>query len=214
MIHLVCYPSTFRYALHKSINRCCRAMCVAVFLLPLIDTSTAWKGTFLEMEAFQNIKSISWVRSHFLAFLFYFYWLYGWKIPEGTIIFIGESLVEQFQDLSGSWNKCKETNQKKKLQIALMLCLKTTSYNLWDMEYLTRKPWRKGFWEDDRLKGYTYFSLFPISTQALSTSPNLGLKVQNYFYLGNNRSLKMGVNILKPYGEIQGWAEKFNMLNI
>lgn len=80
--------------------------------------------------------------------------------------------------------------------------------------YLTRKLWSEGFWEDDRLKVYIYFSLFPISIKTLSTSPYLVFKEQIYFYLSNQRSLEMGIDILKPCGESQEWAEKFNMLSI
>lgn len=68
---------------------------------------------FMTTAAFQGVKTNFWIRSHFLAFLFYFYWL-QWTRPEGTLIFMGESLMEQFQNLSGSWNKCEETDKQTK----------------------------------------------------------------------------------------------------
>lgn len=101
--------------------------------------------------SFQELKSIFWIRSRFLSFLFYFYWLCNWNRPEGIFILTGESLMEQFQDVSDSWNKCKETNKPKHtIANRIEAIHKTTSYNLWDMEYLTRTLWSEGFWEDDR----------------------------------------------------------------
>lgn len=98
--------------------------------------------------AFQEIKSISWIRSHFPAFLFYFYWLCRWKIPEGTIIFTGESFMEQFQDLSGFETSVKRIN--KIHHCKLLWYTLVTSYDLWYMAFLRRKLWSEGFWEESK----------------------------------------------------------------
>ena len=42
--------------------------------------------------------------------------------------------MEQFQDLSESWNKCKETiPPPKKIAHCVMLCLKPVSHNVWEL---------------------------------------------------------------------------------